>query len=307
MIYTVTFNPALDYIVKVDNFQKDEINRTKTEMILPGGKGINVSIVLKQLGLDNVALGFVADFTGQEIEKLVQEYGVKTDFIHVQEGFSRINVKITSEKETAVNGNGPNILSKDVEKLFGQIDQLKEEDVLVLSGSIPKVIKNDAYEQICKRIENKNIKVVVDATGELLVKVLPYHPFLIKPNLDELGEIFGTTIRSKEEIIQYAKRLQEKGARNVLISMGGKGAFLIDEFGKDYFCEAPKGNIVHTVGAGDSMVAGFLAGYIQNDRSYEIAFKTGVAAGSASTFSQFLATKEEVLKLLKEIETKEEF
>ena len=159
MIYTVTFNPALDYIVKVDNFQKDEINRTKTEMILPGGKGINVSIVLKQLGLDNVALGFVADFTGQEIEKLVQEYGVKTDFIHVQEGFSRINVKITSEKETAVNGNGPNILPKDVEKLFGQIDQLKEEDVLVLSGSIPKVIKNDAYEQICKRIENKNIIV----------------------------------------------------------------------------------------------------------------------------------------------------
>ena len=300
MIYTITFNPALDYIVEVEKFEKNEINRTKSELILPGGKGINVSIVLKNLEIESTALGFIAGFTGKEIEKRLQDSKINTDFIELEEGFSRINTKIVSDKETAVNGNGPNIKDTDINKLFEKLDNIKNGDILVLSGSIPKTISSSIYENICKYLQNKEIKIVVDATGELLLNVLKYKPFLIKPNRHELGEIFNVEIDTKEKAIEYGKKLQELGAKNVLISMGGMGAVLVDETNNNYYCKAPGGERVNTVGAGDSMVAGFIAGYLNNN-DYNEAFKMGVATGSASACSKYLATKEEVFNLLKNI------
>lgn len=300
MIYTITFNPALDYIVEVEKFEKNEINRTKSELILPGGKGINVSIVLKNLDIESTALGFIAGFTGKEIEKRLLDNKINTDFIELEEGFSRINTKIVSDKETAVNGNGPNIKNKDIDELFKKLDKIKNGDILVLSGSIPKTISSDIYENICKHLQNKEIKIVVDATGDLLLNVLKYKPFLIKPNRHELGEIFNVEIDTKEKAIEYGKKLQDLGAKNVLISMGGMGAVLIDENKNDYYCKAPGGPRVNTVGAGDSMVAGFIAGYLDNN-DYNEAFKMGVATGSASACSKYLATKEEVFNLLKNI------
>lgn len=300
MIYTVTFNPALDYVVKVDHFTLGTVNRTVQEAIYYGGKGINVSAVLSALGYENTALGFVAGFTGREIEKGAKTLGFHSDFIHVEKGMSRINVKLKSQEETEINGMGPEITDGDVRQLFDRLDGLKEGDVLVLSGSIPKTIDDDIYERIMSRLEGRNIEIAVDATKDLLVNVLPFHPFLIKPNNHELGEIFGITLQGDEDIITYGKRLQEKGARNVLISMAGDGAVLITENSKVYRMGVPEGTVKNSVGAGDSMVAGFIAGYMENG-DYEHALRLGSAAGSASAFSEGLAGKEAIMKLYHEL------
>lgn len=297
MIYTVTFNPALDYIVNMDNLKLGETNRSTSEMILSGGKGINVSIVLKNLGFDNVALGFVAGFTGEEIENGTRKLGITTDFIHLKEGLSRINVKLKASEETEVNGTGPIISEDELNALYGKLENLKKDDILVLAGSVPNTLPQDIYEKIMEMLQDKGIKIVVDATKDLLLNVLKYKPFLIKPNNHELSEIFGVEIKTEQKIIDYAKKLQDKGARNVLVSRAGDGAILIAENGDIYKSPAPKGKVVNSVGAGDSMVAGFIAGYLKNN-SYEEAFKTGVASGSASAFSKYLAKKEEILEIL---------
>ena len=300
MIYTITFNPALDYISQVENFETGKINRTKTEKILPGGKGLNVSTVLKNLGIESIALGFIAGFTGEELKRNIEEKGIKTDFINVEKGITRINVKISSNKETALNGNGPEITEEDINKLLEKIEKITKEDMVILAGNIPRCINNDIYEIICKTLEKNNVTFVVDATKELLMNVLKYKPFLIKPNKEELEETFKEKIETKEDIIVHAKKLQLMGAQNVLISLGGEGAILVTTEEKEYYSKAPKGKVLNTVGAGDSMVAGFIAGYEQSG-DFEQAFKMGIATGSASSFSMNLATAEEVANLLKEI------
>ena len=297
MIYTVTFNPSLDYIVNVEHFRAGQINRTAGELIYPGGKGINVSIVLKNLGFDNTALGFLAGFTGREIERLLQEMGVKTDFIHIPYGTSRINLKMRSDEETEINGSGPQIRKEDIDQLCRQLDSLKEGDILALSGSIPASMPETIYMDIMKYLEGRGIRIAVDATGDLLVKVLPYHPFLIKPNNHELAEIFQTEIRTKADVVKYAKKLREAGAANVLVSMAKDGAVLVDEYDQVIFAEAPKGTLKNSVGAGDSTVAGFLAGVLRTG-NYEEAFRLAVCTGSASAFSDALATRKEVEELL---------
>ena len=300
MIYTITFNPALDYISQVNNFEVGKINRTQTEKILPGGKGLNVSTVLRNLGIESTALGFIAGFTGEELKRNIEQRGIKTDFIKVEKGITRINVKISSKEETALNGNGPEITEEDINKLLEKIQKITEEDMVILAGNIPRCINNDIYEIICKTLEKNNVTFVVDATKELLMNVLKYKPFLIKPNKEELEETFKEKIETKEEIIVHAKKLQQIGAQNVLISLGGDGAILVTTEGKEYYSKAPKGKVLNTVGAGDSMVAGFIAGYEQSG-DFEQAFKMGIATGSASSFSMNLATAEEVANLLKEI------
>ena len=306
MIYTVTFNPAIDYIAEVKGLEMNEINRATSEKILAGGKGINVSIVLKNLGIDSIALGFIAGFTGQEIKRKVEEFGIKTDFVYIPDKFSRINVKLQSNitgimsNETAINGEGPKISEKEIEELISKLDKLQKEDYLVLAGSVSRKMKDDIYEKICTKVKEKGAKIVADATGKLLVNVLKHKPFLIKPNKEELEEIFEDKIETNEEIIVYAKKLQEMGAENVLISMDQDGAILITKDKKVLHLKAPKGKLVNSVGAGDSMVAGFLTGYISYD-DYEKAFKMGIAAGSASAFSENLATKEEILYQLSRI------
>ena len=305
MVYTITFNPALDYITQVENFKIGEINRTKTETILPGGKGLNVSIVLKNLEIENTALGFIAGFTGEELIKKLEAKGVKTDFVKVEEGFTRINIKISSisgnkVEETALNGSGPQIVQKDIEELFNKLDKVTTEDVVVLSGSVPKNISKDVYREICKKISERGITFVVDSTQELLMSVLEYNPFLIKPNKEELEETLNCKISSKEDIINAAKELKKLGAQNILVSLGKDGALLLTKEDKVLYSKAPKGEIVNTVGSGDSMVAGFLAGYYKT-KDYEYALKTGVAAGSASAFSIELATKDDVEELLKQL------
>ena len=301
MVYTVTFNPSLDYIVEVKNFELGMTNRTSYEHMLPGGKGINVSIVLNNLEFDTTAFGFVAGFTGKQICDMVSEYGINTDFIHVDNGFSRINMKIKNIDGTEINGMGPQISEDNLHSLVSKIDRLSSGDVLVLAGSIPSCISDDIYRRIMERLQGRGVKIIVDATSRLLLNVLEYHPFLIKPNQHELGDIFGVKLESKEEVIPYARRLQDMGAVNVLISMGGKGAVLIDEHGKVYEADAPKGELKNSVGAGDSMVAGFMAGYLQTC-NYEDAFRMGVATGSASAFSENLATKREISEVLKRVE-----
>lgn len=298
MIYTVTFNPSLDYIVNVPGFTCGRVNRTREEKIFPGGKGINVSMVLKNLGYENTALGFYAGFTGNELQRLVEEKGICADFIPVAEGMSRINVKIRGDEESEINGQGPAILDDDIEKLYEKLERLRDGDILVMAGSIPDVMPQTIYMDIMKYLADRNLKIVVDATKDLLVNVLQYHPFLIKPNNHELGEIFGVTFKERSEVIPYAKKLQKMGAKNVLISMAGDGAVLVAEDGNVYESEAPKGKVVNSVGAGDSMVAGFLAGYLQSG-SYQDAFHMGICTGSASAFSEELATKAEVEQLLK--------
>lgn len=301
MIYTVTFNPSLDYIVTVDDFTLGKVNRTKNEIIFPGGKGINVSMVLKNLGHESRALGFMAGFTGQEISRLLEEKGISSDFIHVKKGLSRINVKLRSNQESEINGQGPEIAPEDIQCLYEQLDTLKQGDVLVLAGSIPDVMPADSYKRIMERLQHKGISVVVDATKDLLVNVLSYHPFLIKPNNHELGEIFGVTLDNTEDILVYAKKLQEMGARNVLVSRAKDGALLLTENGECYESLPPDGTVVNSVGAGDSMVAGFVAGY-EETGDYEKAFYMGLCCGSASAFSEELATRGEVLQLLKQMD-----
>jgi 1-phosphofructokinase len=300
MIYTVTFNPALDYVIRVDHFTLGAVNRTEQESIYYGGKGLNVSAVLSALGYENTALGFVAGFTGEEIEQGVKDLGFQADFIHVEKGLSRINVKLKSQEETEINGMGPEITAEDVKQLLEKLDRLTAGDVLVLSGSIPKSIDDDIYERIMESLDGRGVRIVVDATKDLLINVLPYHPFLIKPNNHELGEMFGVTLHSPEEITYYGKRLQEKGAGNVLISMAGDGAILITEEGEVFRMGVPKGIVKNSVGAGDSMVAGFIAGYLENG-SYKHALRLGSAAGSASAFSDGLAGKEDIMRLYEEL------
>ena len=299
MIYTVTFNPAIDYIVHTGTMQVGQVNRSQGEELYFGGKGINVSFVLHELGLPSKALGFVAGFTGAAIEAGIQEQGIATDFVHLDSGFSRINVKIKSGEETELNGQGPNISEAAIAELFEKLNQLQDGDVLILAGSIPNTMPADSYEKILAHLSDKNIKVVVDATKDLLLKVLPYHPFLIKPNNHELGELFGVTLHSIEEIATYAKKLQEMGAQNVLISMAGDGALLIDETGKQHVCGVCKGTVKNSVGAGDSMVAGFVAGSMHGD--YEAALKLGTAAGGATAFSEGLAQRAEIERLLQQL------
>ncbi|WP_303839497.1 1-phosphofructokinase [Selenomonas ruminantium] len=298
MIYTVTFNPSLDYIVRLDSFTAGEINRVNYEQVLGGGKGINVSIVLKNLGHDSTALGFVAGFTGEEIKRQLKEFGVTSDFVQLEQGFSRINVKAKAEKETEINGQGPDISEAKQAELFAQLDKLVSGDTLVLAGSIPKTLPDDIYQRIMARLDGKGIRIVVDAEKKLLLNVLQYHPFLIKPNNHELGDMFGVKLTTDEEIITYAKKLQEKGAQNVLISMAGDGAILLTAEGKSFKCPAPKGKLINSVGAGDSMVAGFITGFMESDGDFEKAFHMGVATGSASAFSENLATRPEVEALL---------
>lgn len=300
MIYTVTFNPALDYILELDKLEIGKIQKSKTELILPGGKGINVSTVLTNLEIDNIALGYKAGFVGAELERLLRNMKVKTDFIDLEEGNSRINVKISGEEETAINTNGPQISENKILELLEKLKTLNENDYLVLSGSIPSSIKDDIYEKICSIVKKQNVKIVVDATKNLLVQALKYNPFLIKPNNEELGEIFGVEIHTKEDAYVYGKKLKEMGAQNVLVSMGKIGAALIDEAGQEYFIKSPEGKRVNTVGSGDSMVAGFIAGFLKYN-NYNDALKMGVSAGSASALSKYLATKEEVYNLFNNI------
>lgn len=301
MIYTVTFNPSIDYIVRLESFTAGEINRVNYEQILPGGKGINVSIVLKNLGHDTTALGFLAGFTGLAMQQMLHSFGVTDDFVRLDEGFSRINVKIKAQSETEINGQGPVITEEAQRALFAKLDRLTRGDTLVLAGSIPNTLPDDIYERIMAHLAGRGIRIVVDATKNLLRRVLKYRPFLIKPNNHELGEMFGVELKTDDDIIFHAKKLQEEGATNVLISMAGDGAILLTAEGVFYRSAAPKGTLVNSVGAGDSMVAGFLAGLMESDGSYEHAFYMGVATGSASAFSPNLATRAEALALLKTI------
>ena len=297
MIYTVTFNPAIDYVVHLDRLQPGDINRNVSEEFQFGGKGINVSNVLRTLGFDTVALGFVAGFIGEGFEKGLAEMGLRTDLIHVKEGMTRINVKVKAAEETEINGIGPIITEADMEELNRKLDAIGPDDVLVLSGSIPKCLAGDTYEKIMARLDGRGIRIAVDATRDLLVNVLKYHPFLIKPNNHELGEIFGKVLKTDEEIAECARKLQEMGGRNILVSMAGDGALLLDEKGQTHRIGCPKGKVVNSVGAGDSMVAGFLAGWLASG-DYGYALKLGTAAGSATAFSIGLAEKPLVDELL---------
>lgn len=307
MIYTVTFNPAIDYIAEINNLKKNDINRAISEKILAGGKGINVSVVLKNLGIDSIALGFIAGFTGQEIKRKVEEFGIKTDFVYIPDKFSRINVKLQTNEagliseETAVNGEGPKISEQEINEFMKKIEKIQKDDFIILAGSVPRNMKNDIYEKICSKVREKGTKIVADATGKLLVNVLKHNPFLIKPNKKELEEIFEDKIDSNQDVIMYAKKLQEMGAENVLISMDKDGAILITRDNKILYSKAPKGEVKNSVGSGDSMVAGFITGILIND-DFEKALKMGIAAGSASAFSENLATKDEIMYYLTEIE-----
>ena len=300
MIYTVTFNPSLDYIVSVNDFQLGLTNRTDSELILPGGKGINVSTILMNLGIDSTAFGFAAGFTGEEIIREVEAMGIRSDFIKIDSGISRINLKLKNIDGTEINGSGPEISEEKIEELLRKLDILGEGDILVLAGSIPASMPADMYSTIMERLQHKNVTFIVDATKDLLINVLKYKPFLIKPNNHELGELFDVKLTTREEVIPYGKKLQKHGARNVLISMAGEGAVLVAEDGSVYEAPAPKGTLVNAVGAGDSMVAGFTAGWIEK-KDYRHAFYMGVSAGSASAFSEYLATKEEIMDLYEKV------
>ena len=300
MIYTVTFNPAIDYVVHADDMQVGAVNRSRQEEVYFGGKGINVSVVLHELGLASKALGFVAGFTGEAIEQGLRTDGIETDFIHLEKGFSRINVKIKSGEETELNGQGPEIPEDKLRQLFDQLEQVQDGDTIILAGSIPASLPADVYEQILRHLSGKQVRAVVDATRDLLVNVLKYKPFLIKPNNFELGELFGVPLKDDvDEIVRYAGKLQEMGARNVLVSMAGDGAVLLDENGGVHACGVCKGTVKNSVGAGDSMVAGFVAGCETGD--YDYALKLGTATGGATAFSEGLAKKELIAELLQQL------
>lgn len=298
MIYTLTFNPALDYIVKTENFQIGRVNRSTKEAIFSGGKGLNVSAVLNNLGIPNVALGFVAGFTGDEIERGIQAKGCRTDFIHLKEEMSRINIKLcTQGVESEINGRGPKISDDALAELYIKLDKLQKGDILVLSGSVPDSLPYNIYERIMARLQPKQIDIVLDAGKELLLNVMMYQPFLVKPNQQELSEIFRTPLHTKDEVAVHALQLQEMGGRNILVSLAGEGAVLLTEDGQLFSSRPPEGAVVNSVGAGDSMVAGFLAGWLESG-DMQHAFRMGLAAGSASAFSMELADKESVEALL---------
>lgn len=297
MIYTVTFNPALDYILSLEKLEPGEVNRTCAEQLLPGGKGINVSVVLKHLGYENTALGFIAGFTGEEIIRRLGREGIRTEFIEIPGGYSRINVKIKAGQETEINGAGPDIGEKELGLLLRRLESLEDGDILVLAGSIPASVPDTVYETIMNALQEKRVRIVVDATGDLLRRVLVYRPFLIKPNKRELEELAGRSLMTREDIAEAAAQLKKQGARNVLVSLAGEGAILLDEEGRLYDRRAPEGRVLNSVGAGDSMVAGFLAGYLETGE-YEKALCMGMCAGSASAFSRYLAGREDVEKLM---------
>ncbi len=297
MIFTVTFNPSLDYIVRVDEMRLGTINRTNYEQLLPGGKGINVSIVLGNLGHPSRALGFSAGVTGVALEKLLADSGVDADLVHVKAGFTRINAKVKAVEETEINGQGPRIAPEDVDALFSKLDVLGQDDTLVISGSVPNTLPSDMYEQVMERLAGRGVRIVVDAERDLLTRVLSYRPFLVKPNNHELGDIFGVTLKTRDEVVPYARRMREMGAQNVLVSMAGEGGVLVAADGQVYQSPAAKGTVVNSVGAGDSCVAGFLVGLMETG-SYQTAFRMGLAAGSASAFSDHLATRPEVEDLM---------
>ncbi len=301
MIYTVTFNPAIDYAIGVENLQPGMTNRASYEQLLPGGKGLNVSTILSNLGIENTALGFIAGFTGKEIKRSFEELGGKSDFIELKKGISRINIKIKSDVETEINAVGPVIGEMELFELLKKINMLKNGDTLILAGSIPSSLPDSLYSDIMKMLSDRDIMIAVDATKDLLINVLEHKPFLVKPNNHELGEIFGVALKTREEVVPYAKKLREKGAKNVLVSMAGEGAVLVTEMGDVLMSEAPKGTVKNSVGAGDSMVAGFIAGWYEK-RDYAHAFKMGLSAGSASAFSEMLATKEEIKQVYNSFE-----
>ena len=298
MIYTVTFNPSIDYIVSMEEFSLGKTNRTTDEKMYPGGKGINVSTVLTNFGIANIALGFIAGFTGDEIHRLSREHGILCDFIKLPSGNNRINIKLKDFEGTEINGSGPAIPDKELETLLSQIDRLKDGDYLVLAGSIPTTLPSNIYQIILDNLKEKDIKIVVDATKDLLMNTLSYSPFLIKPNKSELEEALDITINSKDDAIRYARYLQRFGARNVIVSLSGDGAIFVSEEGESFSSDVPPGKLVNAVGAGDSMIAGFLAGW-ENTKDYGHAFHMAVATGSASAFSEEFATKDAVEKLLK--------
>lgn len=297
VIYTVTFNPSLDYIVSVKDFRPGMTNRTSSELMLAGGKGINVSIVLGNLGIKSTALGFIAGFTGDEIVRRLHNGGINSEFIKINDGISRINIKLKSINGTEINGQGPHIDSSHIEQLMNRLRRLESGDVLVLAGSIPAGISDNIYKDIMDMLKDKGVQIVVDATSRLLTNVLEYNPFFIKPNQHELGDIFNVTLNTQEEVIPYALELKKMGAVNVCVSMGGKGAILVADDGNVYKAKAPDGILKNSVGAGDSLVAGFLSGWIEK-KDYEYAFRKGVATGSASAFSERLATNGEVNDLI---------
>ena len=297
MIYTVTLNPSIDYVIRLDRLKSGITNRSIGEEYYFGGKGINVSCVLAQLDLDSTAYGFVAGFTGEAIENGIRNDRITTDFIKLKHGNSRINVKLKAGEETEINGQGPHIEEHELASLLLKIDRIADGDTLVLAGSVPNTMPDDVYERILERVCHKNVRIVVDAVKNLLLNSLKYNPFLIKPNRQELSEIFGVEIQTEEDIERYAGELQKMGAKNVLISLGKEGAVLLDEFGKKHKAGVLKGRVVNTVGAGDSMVAGFIAGY-EKEHSYSYALQLGSVCGNATAFLNGLATKEKIHELL---------
>lgn len=301
MIYTITLNPSIDYIVRLDKLTTGITNRTTSEEYYYGGKGINVSLVLAELDLDSTAYGFVAGFTGKAIENGIRNDHIITDFIKLKEGISRINIKIKAGEETEINGQGPHISEEELERLLQKIDRLSNGDTLILAGSIPNTMPDDVYERMMERIKYKDVRIVVDATKQLLVNSLKYKPFLIKPNRQELSEIFNVEVKTEDDIEHYAKELQKMGARNVLISLGGDGAMLIDENGSKHKAGVLKEKVINTVGSGDSMVAGFTAGYVKTG-DYAYALKLGSVCGNATAFLPGLATKEKINELLEKFE-----
>lgn len=302
MIYTVTFNPAIDYVVHMSTLAKGSVNRSEKEEMFFGGKGINVSAVLKQLGVDSVALGFIAGFTGDAIENGLADMGIKTDFIRLESGCSRINVKIKTHHETEINGKGPDISREALSELCEKLDKLQSGDTLVLAGSVPSSLPSDVYEQILERLSKKGIRTAVDACGELLTNVLKYKPFLIKPNIFELSELFDEVFKTDADIERCARRLHEQGAENVLVSMAGDGALLVDSEGNTHRCAACEGEVKYSVGAGDSMLAGFLAATAEKPGDYEYALKLGSAAGGATAFSEGLAEKAMIDEMMKQLD-----
>ena len=297
MIYTVTLNPSIDYVVRLDSLITGITNRTTSEEYYFGGKGINVSCVLAELDLESTAFGFVAGFTGDAIEKGIRNDKIITDFIKLEKGISRINIKIKAGEETEINCQGPHIEESELERLLNKVDRINDGDTIVIAGNVPNTMPDDVYERILERIKGKNVRIVVDATKKLLLNSLKYKPFLIKPNRQELSEIFETEISTEADIEKYAKELQKMGAQNVLISLGGDGAMLIDEFGQKHKQGVLKEKVINTVGSGDSMVAGFIAGY-EKEHSYPYALKLGSVCGNATAFLSGLATKEKINELL---------
>ena len=300
MIYTVTFNPALDYVMNLKELQYKDINRTESEQLYYGGKGINVSAILSRLGVDNIALGFLAGFSGRQIEEMLNAESINNDFVYLKKGYTRINVKIKADEDYDINAQGPDIEADEINALFDKLEKLQSGDFLVLAGSIPNSLPNDIYEEILAKLQNKGINFAVDATGDLLLNVLKYKPFLIKPNNHELAEMFNVELNSTEDVVFYARKLKEMGAQNVLISMGKDGALLVTENDEVFASSVAKGEVINSVGAGDSMVAGFIAGYLKSN-SYEEALRLGAASGGATAFSSDLATREFIDKLVDEI------